>query len=171
MRRGSDSPSPSSSSPTKLLLPYVLFLLLSTTTSVLGHVYNATLDPWNINKNQQATDVLDYTTTRKNTTYTQSPANWRALPAYTILLDKWIDGEPDNNDFYGMIYEFDMRETQLRTGGDAAGLMDPRGLDYLQGLGYQTIYIAGTNFVNMPWQSDGEWALRSWSSRLEGSFS
>jgi alpha-1,3-glucan synthase len=74
----------------------------------------------------------------------------------TILLDKWIDGKPDNNDFYGLKYEYDLRETQLRAGGDALGLMDARGLDYLQSMGYQSIYIAGTNFVNMPWQADGE---------------
>jgi alpha-1,3-glucan synthase len=74
----------------------------------------------------------------------------------TILLDKWIDGQPDNNDFYGLKYEWDYRETQLRAGGDAAGLMDARGLDYLQGMGYKSIYIAGTNFLNMPWQADGQ---------------
>jgi alpha-1,3-glucan synthase len=55
-----------------------------------------------------------------------------------------------------MMYEYDVKETQLRTGGDAKGLMDARGLDYLQSMGFQTIYIAGTNFVNMPWQADGE---------------
>jgi hypothetical protein len=80
----------------------------------------------------------------------------QALPAYTILLDKWIDGTPDNNDFFGLKYEYDYKETQLRAGGDAVGLMDPRGLDYLQSMGIKTIYIAGTNFVNMPWQADGE---------------
>lgn len=74
---------------------------------------------------------------------------------YTLLLDKWIDGQPSNNDFFGLRYEYDYRETQLRAGGDALGLMDERGLDYIQGMGYNCIYIAGTNFVNMPWQSDG----------------
>jgi alpha-1,3-glucan synthase len=57
------------------------------------------------------------------------------------------------------MYEYDWRETQLRAGGDAPGLMDARGLDYLQGMGYQAIYIAGTNFVNMPWGADGYSAL------------
>jgi alpha-1,3-glucan synthase len=80
----------------------------------------------------------------------------QALPAYTLLLDKWIDGEPANNDYFGLKYEYDYRETQLRAGGDVKGLMSDRSLDYLQGMGYQSIYIAGTFFLNMPWQADSE---------------
>lgn len=38
-------------------------------------------------------------------------------------------------------------------------MMDDRGLDYLQSMGYKAIYIAGTNFINMPWQADGYSAL------------
>jgi len=53
------------------------------------------------------------------------------------------------------MYEFDFDQTQLRSGGDAVGLLDERGLDYLVSMGYKTIYIAGTNFINMPWQADG----------------
>ncbi|WVN90024.1 uncharacterized protein L203_105256 [Cryptococcus depauperatus CBS 7841] len=137
----------------------LLFAILATTLSVTGLKYNETLDAWNINKNKNADNVLDYSTSRANTTYTPSPDNWRSLPTYTILLDKWIDGMPDNNDFFGLKYEYDMRETQLRAGGDAKGLMDDRSLDYLLAMGYKTIYIAGTNFLNMPWQSDGYSAL------------
>ena len=88
----------------------LIIALLGTVISVRAHVYNETLDPWNINKNQgpwisyrfswiyliqgictlfpsplpypvsrsiDATDVLDYSTTRSNTTYTPSPNNWR----------------------------------------------------------------------------------------------
>ena len=79
----------------------------------------------------------------------------QALPCYTLLADKWIDGEPSNNDFFGLKYEYDYRETQLRAGGDVKGLMSDRSLDYLQGMGYRSIYIAGTFFLNMPWQADG----------------
>lgn len=67
-----------------------------------------------------------------------------------------MDGKPDNNDFFKTLHEYDWRETQMRAGGDATGLMSARSLDYLQGIGYQCIYIAGTHFLNMPWQSDGE---------------
>ncbi|KAK8853442.1 hypothetical protein IAR55_004148 [Kwoniella newhampshirensis] len=149
----------SQSRPAGLTALTLLFTLLATSLSVVGHVYNETLDPWNINKNKDATGVLEYTTVRNNTNYHPSPDNWRSLPTYTLLADRWIDGKPDNNDFYGLKYEYDGQETQLRAGGDAAGLMDARGLDYLQAMGYRAIYIAGTNFVNMPWQSDGYSAI------------
>lgn len=134
-------------------------VMSSMSSLVAGHVYNATLDPWNLNKNQNATSVLDYTTTRANTTYTPSPGNWRSLPSYTLLLDKWFDGVPGNNDYFGTQFEWDIVETQLRYGGDAAGLMNARSLDYLQGMGVRSIYIAGTPWLNMPWQADSYSAI------------
>ncbi|OCB86737.1 modular protein [Sanghuangporus baumii] len=114
--------------------------------------YNETYDAWNLNKNQDTTDPTQYSTTRTNTTYTPSPANWRSLPFYTLLLDKFADGDPSNNNFFGLPYEHDWRETQLRFGGDVKGLQNK--LDYLQGMGIRGVYIAGTPFLNMPWQAD-----------------
>ncbi|KAG8736780.1 Cell wall alpha-1,3-glucan synthase ags1, partial [Ceratobasidium sp. 423] len=40
----------------------------------------------------------------------------------------------------------------LRFGEDIKGLM--RKLDYLQGMGVGTIFIAGTPFLNIPWEAD-----------------
>ncbi|KAF9069108.1 modular protein with glycoside hydrolase family 13 and glycosyltransferase family 5 domains [Rhodocollybia butyracea] len=114
--------------------------------------YRDDLTAWNLNTNQQATDPTQYTTTRQNSTYTPSPVNWRALPIYTILLDKWADGDPSNNDFFGTMFEYDYRETQLRFGGDLKGLVSR--LDYLQGMGIKVIYISGTPYLNMLWQAD-----------------
>jgi alpha-1,3-glucan synthase len=108
----------------------------------------------------EATAVLDYTTTRANTTYHPSPDNWRSLPSYTILLDKWFDGDPANNQHFDTRFEYDIDETQLRYGGDAAGLASDRTLDYLYGMGVRSIYIAGTPWLNMPWQADGACGLR-----------
>jgi hypothetical protein len=120
-----------------------------------------------------ATMISEYTTERANRTYTASPTNWRVsdipfptmcrylinlfqeLPCYTLLLDKWMDGDPSNDDFFKTMYEYDHREVNLRNGGDAEGLINARGLDYLQGMGVRSIYIAGTYFLNMPWQADG----------------
>lgn len=105
--------------------------------------------------NQEAgTNVLEYSTTRRNGNYTPSPANWRELPFYTILLDKFADGDPTNNDFFNTTFENDWNELNLRFGGDVRGLQ--RHLDYLQGMGIRAIYIAGTPFLNMPWQADSE---------------
>ncbi|BEJ00050.1 hypothetical protein CcaverHIS631_0410920 [Cutaneotrichosporon cavernicola] len=138
---------------------HLLVGILVSAVCVTAIRYNDTLDPWNINKNQDTDDVLQYTTPLRTTPYFPSPKNWRTLPTYTLLLDKWIDGDPDNNDFFRLIYEYDWRETQLRAGGDVIGLMDERGLDYLQSMGYEAIYIAGTNYINMPWQADGYSAI------------
>ncbi|KAF8522241.1 glycoside hydrolase family 13 and glycosyltransferase family 5 protein [Hysterangium stoloniferum] len=127
----------------------ILSLLLSQVSAI---AFRADLVPYNLNTNQQAQSVLEYDTSRPNQTYTPSPANWRALPFYTVLLDKFADGDPSNNDFFRTPYENDWRETGLRYGGDLKGLQSR--LDYLQGMGIKSIFIAGTGFLNMPWQAD-----------------
>ncbi|KAI0748206.1 glycoside hydrolase family 13 and glycosyltransferase family 5 domain-containing protein [Daedaleopsis nitida] len=67
-------------------------------------------------------------------------------------MDKFADGDPSNNDYFGTMYEWDWRETQLRYGGDLKGLVSK--LDYIQGMGVKGIFISGTPFLNMPWQAD-----------------
>ncbi|KIJ57158.1 glycosyltransferase family 5 protein [Sphaerobolus stellatus SS14] len=130
-----------------------LFLLLAALVSnVLAIAYRADLVDWNLNTNQSAQSVLDYNTTRPNRAYTPSPTNWRQLPFYTLLLDKFADGEPANNDFFQSQFENDYREVNLRYGGDIMGLVDR--LDYIHGMGIRAIFIAGTGFLNMPWQAD-----------------
>ncbi|KAJ8521655.1 hypothetical protein ONZ45_g1682 [Pleurotus djamor] len=119
---------------------------------VFASPYRDDLVDYNININKDAQSPLEYKAQRANSTYTPSPENWRSLPVYTILLDKFADGDPTNNDFFGTMFESDWRETQLRFGGDLRGL-DAR-LDYLQGMGVKVIFISGTPFLNMPWQAD-----------------
>jgi alpha-1,3-glucan synthase len=111
---------------------------------------------YNLNINKDAQPPVDYDSERPNTTYTQSPPNWRALPLYTILMDKFADGDPSNNDFFGSMYEYDYRETQLhyRDGGDIKGLVSR--LDYLYGMGIRVIFMSGTPFLNMLWQADSK---------------
>lgn len=126
-------------------------------THVAASPWSEELVNWNINIDKEATTPLDYDSTRLNTTYTPSPENWRALPVYTLLLDKFADGDPSNNDFFGTPFESDHRETQLRYGGDLKGLVSR--LDYLYGMGIRVIYIAGTPFLNMIWQADSQFFL------------
>ncbi|CED84497.1 modular protein with glycoside hydrolase family 13 and glycosyltransferase family 5 domains [Phaffia rhodozyma] len=129
-------------------------LLLSSVTS--AYPYTEEYVKWNININKAAgSDVLSYASERgagRNTSYFHSPSNWRALPFYNILLDKFADGDPTNNDFFKSQYEHDLHEVNYRYGGDVKGLK--KRLDYIQGAGYKAIYIAGTIFINMPWQAD-----------------
>lgn len=116
--------------------------------------YRDELADYNININKDAQSPLEYKAERPNSTYTPSPENWRSLPVYTILMDKFADGDPSNNDFFGTMFENDWRETQLRYGGDLRGL-EAR-LDYLQGMGIKVIFISGTPFLNLPWQADSK---------------
>ncbi|PFH54317.1 glycosyltransferase family 5 protein [Amanita thiersii Skay4041] len=114
--------------------------------------YREDLVNYNLNVNKDATSPLEYFSSRPNSTYTPSPENWRALPTYTILMDKFADGDPSNNDYFKTPYESDFRETQLRYGGDLKGLVSR--LDYLQGMGVKVVFISGTPFLNMIWQAD-----------------
>jgi len=120
---------------------------------VTASPYRAELVNYNLNTNQNAQSVLEYSTLKRSS-YTPSPANWRSLPVYTILLDKFSDGDPSNNDYFGTAFESDWRETQLRYGGDLKGLVSR--LDYLAGMGIKVIFISGTPFLNMLWQADSE---------------
>lgn len=128
-----------------------IFILL---TAVLAAPYRDDLVEYNLNVNQDAQSPLQYKATRPGNNYTPSPTNWRALPVYTVLLDKFADGDPSNNDFFGTMFESDYRETQLRFGGDLKGLVAK--LDYIAGWGVKVIFISGTPFLNMPWQADSE---------------
>ncbi|KAF9052983.1 modular protein with glycoside hydrolase family 13 and glycosyltransferase family 5 domains [Panaeolus papilionaceus] len=140
-------------------LPWALqgFVSLILSSSLL---LTSNASPWredlvdyNLNTNKDATNPTQYTTNvRGNRPYTASPRNWRALPTYTILLDKFADGDPENNDYFKSVYEWDWRETQLRIGGDLKGLVSK--LDYLYGMGVRVIFMSGTPFINMLWQAD-----------------
>jgi alpha-1,3-glucan synthase len=119
---------------------------------VFASPYHPDLVNYNLNVNKDAKDPTEYDSEPLKTTYTPSPQNWRALPTYTVLLDKFADGDPSNNDFFKSEYESDIRETQLRFGGDLKGLVSQ--LDYLHGMGIRVVFIAGTPFLNMIWQAD-----------------
>ena len=127
--------------------------LLSLASLVVSSPYRDDLTDYNINTNQNAQDPTQYTT-NKRSTYHPSPDNWREVPFYTILLDKWADGDPSNNDYFGTMFEWDWRETQLRFGGDLRGLVAR--LDYLYGMGIRGISISGTPWLNMLWQADSK---------------
>jgi hypothetical protein len=132
------------------------------------HLTAHDLVEYNINMNQNAQSPLEYTTSRSNTTYTPSPTNWRAIPFYTVLMDKFADGDPSNNDYFGTTFEYDWRETQLRAGGDLKGLVSK--LDYLQGMGIQGIFVSGTPFINMLWQADSGCFLHLFGYLLSQTF-
>ena len=107
---------------------------------------------YNLNENQTATNPLDYWGEWPDHTFQPSPQNWR-IPFYTLFLDRFVNGDPTNDDANGTQFEHDILSNQLRHGGDVKGLQDT--LDYLQGMGVRVIYLAGSPMINMPWSSDG----------------
>jgi alpha-1,3-glucan synthase len=110
----------------------LLLTLLAAIPLVSGLRFDASEADWNLNTNRLATNPLEYSGKRDNDTYTPSPKNWR-MPFYTLFLDRFVNGDPDNDDKNGTVYETDMMSTQLRFGGDLEGLRDS--LDYIAGMG------------------------------------
>lgn len=109
----------------------LLYLLLAApVTQALR--YDPAYAEYNLNTNQQAVSPLDYSGERNGHTYHPSPDNWR-FPFYTVMLDKWVNGDPSNDNANGTLFEQDVWSTQLRHGGDIQGLVDS--LDYIQGMG------------------------------------
>ncbi|KAN0076355.1 putative alpha-1,3-glucan synthase [Elaphomyces granulatus] len=111
---------------------------------------------YNLNQNQSATNPLDYWGAWPNHQYHPSPDNWR-FPIYTLFLDRFVNGDPTNDNINGSLYEHDLNSNQMRHGGDVVGLLDA--LDYLQGMNIKAIYLAGTVMMNQPWGFDGYSAL------------
>jgi alpha-1,3-glucan synthase len=113
-----------------------LSLITLASTFLSSTVHSLRYDPayaqWNLNTAVNAEDPLDYAGEWQDHTFNPSPDNWR-FPFYTIMLDKWVNGDPTNDNANGTVFEHDLYETQLRHGGDIRGLKDS--LDYLQGMG------------------------------------
>lgn len=92
--------------------------------------YTPGYEDWNLNQNVTAETPLDYWGTWPDHSYHASPRNWR-MPFYTLFLDRFVNGDPSNDNANGTMYEHDSTSSILRHGGDITGLADS--LDYLQG--------------------------------------
>ncbi|CEJ56521.1 Putative Alpha-1,3-glucan synthase Ags1 [Penicillium brasilianum] len=138
------------------LLSTGLLALFATTSTCWP--YDESFLQYNLNQNKTATDPADYWGEWPNHEgdYFPSPDNWR-FPFYTLFLDRFVNGDPTNDNINGTLFEHDLDSTQMRHGGDVAGLVDT--LDYLQGMGIKGIYLAGTSLMNQPWGFDGYSAL------------
>lgn len=97
---------------------------------------------FNLNQNKTAQSPLDYWGEWDDHTYFPSPENWR-IPTYTIFLDRFVNGDPANDDANGTQWEHDLMSNQFRHGGDVLGLVDS--FDYLQGMGIKVRRISWAN--------------------------
>jgi alpha-1,3-glucan synthase len=129
----------------------VALILWLFASQVVASPYDPFEVNWNLNTNQDATHPLDYSGQWEGHNYTASPDNWR-FPFYTLFLDRFVNGDPENDNINGTLFEHDPLSTLFRHGGDVAGLVDS--LDYLQGMGIKGIYIAGTVLLSFPWAYD-----------------
>ncbi|KAL8725521.1 MAG: hypothetical protein Q9166_007307 [cf. Caloplaca sp. 2 TL-2023] len=116
---------------------------------------------YNLNENQDAIEPTEYWGQWENHTYHPSPSNWR-FPFYVATIDRYVDGDPTNNEANGTVFEHNWMTNQARFGGDVKGLQ--HNLDYIQGIGIKVrqktihengIYLTGSPFINMPWSGDG----------------
>jgi alpha-1,3-glucan synthase len=114
----------------------------------LSFVKSLKYDPrykgYNLNENQTASNPLDYWGEWNTHSFFPSPVNWR-FPFYTLFLDRFVNGDPTNDNANGTLYEQDIMSTQLRFGGDLQGLVDS--LDYLQGMGIR-VYCSSPLFCS-----------------------
>ena len=112
----------------------VLFLILFAFTRCLVSSLKFDVQEvgYNLNENTTAVNPLDYWGEWTDHTYHPSPSNWR-FPFYTLFLDRFVNGDPSNDDANATAFEHDPLSNQFRHGGDIAGLVDT--LDYIQGMG------------------------------------
>jgi hypothetical protein len=106
--------------------------LVSLASICLALPYIPEQEEYNLNQNKGAKSPLEYWGQWSNHQFHPSPDNWR-MPFYSLFLDRFVNGDPSNDNINGTAFEVDLLSTQLRAGGDIVGLMDS--LDYLQGMG------------------------------------
>lgn len=112
-----------------LLLTFGTFYLLQNT---LAYNYDPAWTQYNLNTNRDAQHPLEYSGEWEGHEYTASPRNWR-FPFYTLFLDRFVNGDPTNDNINGTLFEHDLTSNQMRNGGDLQGFIDS--LDYLEGMG------------------------------------
>lgn len=116
-------------------------LFSASTTFVHGLKYTLSEVDYNLNANTTATNPTDYWIEERDHTYHESPTNWR-FPFYTVFLDRFVNGDPTNDNANETLFETDMMSTQIRNGGDLQGVIDS--LDYIAGMGIKVRVLATT---------------------------
>jgi hypothetical protein len=97
-----------------LALPLLLASALPATASPLTPQNSA----WNVNTNS-ASEPASYCGGWSGHAYFPSPDDWRKVPVYQFITDRFCDGEPANNE---LAYPgYDLRDVGSRHGGDFLG--------------------------------------------------
>ena len=101
----------------------VVLVLLALTAPVTALRYDPAQVGYNLNENETAVEPKHYGGTWNNHTYNPSPASWR-FPFYILTIDRYIDGDPTNNEANGTVFEHNWMTNQFRFGGDTRGLQN-----------------------------------------------
>jgi alpha-1,3-glucan synthase len=127
MRRVRTAPAP----------PLSSLLLLLTGLLCSAAPWTAQNSAWNVNLNPD-TNPANYYGAWSNHVYFPSPDDWRKVPIYQFITDRFNDGEPANNE---LAYPgYNLRDVGARHGGDFLGVRDK--LEYIRALGYKGIWIS-----------------------------
>ena len=106
--------------------------------SIHAAPYNSTNAAWNVNFNPNGADPSQYYGSWPGHTYYPSPADWRDVPIYQFVTDRFIDGNPRNNE--GAFGGYDLGSVYYRHGGDFTGVKER--LPYIKSLGYKGIWVS-----------------------------
>ena len=122
------------------------FLVTLVAVRSSAYRYDPAYADYNLNQNKDAVDPLDYWGEWKGHEYNPSPSNWR-MPFYTLFLDRFVNGDPTNDNSNGTAFEHDLNSNQMRHGGDLQGLVDT--LDYIKGMGVRVSGADADDVLNM----------------------
>lgn len=93
---------------------------------------------WNVNRNPDGSNPAAYFGARPGHTYFPSPDDWRKVPVYQFITDRFADGNPENNE--GRHGGYNLYSVWDRHGGDFTGVKNH--LPYIKSLGYQGLWIS-----------------------------
>ena len=76
--------------------------------------YDPAYVQYNLNENKTAVDPLDYWGEWDGHDYNPSPSNWR-FPFYTLFLDRFVNGDPSNDNSKSLSRRCRFLNTQTST--------------------------------------------------------
>jgi len=115
-----------------------LMLGFGLTGSALGAPLRTNNAEWNVNRNQNGANPAAYYGEWPGHSYFPSPSDWRKVPIYQFITDRFADGNPENND--GQFGGYNLYSVSDRHGGDFTGVKNQ--LEYIKSLGYRGIWIS-----------------------------
>lgn len=109
--------------------------------SVLGAPRTDDNAAYNVNLATDGSQPESYYGAWPGHTYYPSPSDWREMPIYQLITDRFADGDPSNGRHWPhFLADHDPRDMTYRHGGDFRGLEAK--LDYIQGLGCRAVWIS-----------------------------